>query len=179
MTHLPWNQLAPETTYYIQSIYNNPGRSGKKVGVFDKIEDNDGTRYAKFKYLSDLPGATMDTGLGTLETNSYSTFATRFALPTARNIEKRKAMQKAINGHFMTKKEEQEQEQEEEQEEEEEEQEEEQERRTGKRKRKEEQEKEQEEQERRKGKRKKNITSIGDYISEGWFGGTRKRKYKK
>jgi len=43
MTQVPWEKLLPGTTYYIQSIYNNPGKSGKKVGIFDKIEDKDGT----------------------------------------------------------------------------------------------------------------------------------------
>ena len=88
MREIHYNDLIPGTTYVIYiPYYSGPaavGRkfSGKRMGTFVELEqrDRNGPIFAKFENLQSLPGATLETGLGTKTTQSYNVKGTTFYL---------------------------------------------------------------------------------------------------
>ena len=82
------NDLKKGETYYIECTSKMNGMSGKKIGVFTDLEYPHGPSppFARFTKLRDLPNATMQTGMGIISTNIYSTLNHRFYLPETDEI---------------------------------------------------------------------------------------------
>lgn len=75
-------KLVKGNTYYIECLSKYSRQSGKKIGIFDKLvyPCGDNPAFAQFIELKDLPNATMITGMGISNTNSYSTLNHKFYL---------------------------------------------------------------------------------------------------
>jgi hypothetical protein len=86
MREIQYTELQPGQTYYIG--YRNPsyGESGKKIGVFRRLNNKYGVPFAEFSDLRDLPNARLPPGLGSATYNEFSSLGYRFYLPTADEI---------------------------------------------------------------------------------------------
>ena len=86
MKEVAWQNLIAGDRYYIERINASKSeketQSGKKVGIFLQIRYIDGVPFAHFNNLSDLPNATKPSGMGSLDTNEYSTLNYKFYKPS-------------------------------------------------------------------------------------------------
>jgi hypothetical protein len=81
MREVPYTELVPGVTYYIQSRLPLEGKSGKIVGTFQKLSIEPWVTFATFTNLHPLPKAKLPTGMGSSTTNKYSVLAHKFYLP--------------------------------------------------------------------------------------------------
>jgi hypothetical protein len=82
MKLIPSKKLNKGKTYYIECTFKTSGHSGKIIGIFEKFVFPCGENppFAEFRQLTDVPHATMPSGMGLLSTNYYSTLCHKFWL---------------------------------------------------------------------------------------------------